>query len=870
MGKVFIRSELLNNESMNMQKKVINWLVIAVLVSAFFGVVFVFDNSSMLLLVSGDCGDGLCGGGENFENCLDDCDCFGAICLEQDVRLKTAYAYFDSMTESKIDELASHGINALIIKNGISNNINYTNYTAGEYENNLPDNVMIFAGFAKEKNLMLFEAFNYYHTVATSTITDSYVVYADGTAGPVVTAFDPVYWGHLTDIAVALANLSMKYPDDYRVDGMFLDLEIYGNERGSFNLDWGFEDSTFLAFVQAGGGYAGENPPIESGQRSERYGWLDDRDLLDDYYVFLEGMINSFGQELMERVKEVNPNFLIGAYPSPSDNYTSSLYAGWSNETEPCIIWATEPFSSRLGAGSLPSELDSALLSEGYYDFEDIYDDEIYGYYVGALSPYSYFSGDWAYHLYNVARETNGFWIWTTFMLTTPYEELVESYLPHYRVNCYNESENLIRVCGNAEEYAQSVADYYSQMDGMSFYLGEFLGNSSYDPGLSLTSPLPSMFVLPELVEAPEEILFSLACSDEVLVFDSPQLRLRGQHNFIVKANAGEEVEIGVKHVNVGGWVYFDLLTYSVSDQDGEVIEQGYVPSDSSGLIEFVSPSSGQYFISLNPGTSAFSILNSSAPIMLYENETISVFVVEGNVSFWVGDVENFSIYVSGPGTSEGFYARVYGPEDDLVDFGGGNATENWKNFEIDVSSEYQNKIWKLEILPPISGQVLEDVSIEFTGISPFFGLSDEPGFFMVAGFGEDCFATPSVPGDPGSSSTSSTGGDDDSDGTNDTDDNLTQRFILGGQMECKESWECSGWSECIDEKMTRDCYDENSCATENEKPKLEKGCGVFAGYEGLFLIVTAAAGASLLVGVILWFRRSVQPAGKPAGHSKS
>jgi len=582
----------------------------------------------------------------------------------------------------------------------------------------------------------------------------------------------------------------------------------------------------------------------------------------------LSARIRGYGEELRIRVKEVNPDFLIGAYPSPSAFYIPNLYAGWSSETEPCIIWATEPFSSRRGAASLPSGLESALLPAGYYNFQEgsIYGDEIYGYYVGALSPHSYFSGDWAYHLYNVAKETNGFWIWTTFMFTTPYDVLVEDYSPGYRVNCYDEAENLIRVCENAEEYAQSVGDYYSQMDEMSFHLGKFLEAGS-EADLSLSDPQPSMFVLPESVEVPEETLLPLACSDEILVLDSPQLRLRMQHNFVVRADAGEEVKIGVKHVEVGGLVYFDLLTYFVSDQDGEIIKQGYFHSGSSGVVEFVAPSKGQYVLALNPGYSAFSILNSSAPIMIYENETIKIMSIPGNVSFWVGGLDDFSIYVSGSGTGEGFYARVYGPEDDLVDFGGGNATENWKMFELEVSSEERNKTWKLEILPPTStsgGQVLEDVSIEFTNVGDFFGLSDEPGFFMVEGFGEDCLATPSVPGDPGSSSTSSTGGDDDTDG-NDTDDNLTYHPLLGNGTECEEDWECGDWSECIDEeKRKRDCYDENSCGTENDKPKLEKGCGTFAGYENLFLIITATIGILILGGIAFWFKRITQLVDKP------
>ena len=41
----------------------------------------------------------------------------------------------------------------------------------------------------------------------------------------------------------------------------------------------------------------------------------------------------------------------------------------------------------------------------------------------------------------------------------------------------------------------------------------------------------------------------------------------------------------------------------------------------------------------------------------------------------------------------------------------------------------------------------------------------------------------------------------------------------------CESNWECSGWSECNNEIMTRKCYDTNNCGLNYNKPLEEAGC---------------------------------------------
>jgi len=46
-----------------------------------------------------------------------------------------------------------------------------------------------------------------------------------------------------------------------------------------------------------------------------------------------------------------------------------------------------------------------------------------------------------------------------------------------------------------------------------------------------------------------------------------------------------------------------------------------------------------------------------------------------------------------------------------------------------------------------------------------------------------------------------------------------------GGGIICKENWECSSWSPCVNDVSTRICYDTNACGTEQQKPDESRSC---------------------------------------------
>jgi len=53
------------------------------------------------------------------------------------------------------------------------------------------------------------------------------------------------------------------------------------------------------------------------------------------------------------------------------------------------------------------------------------------------------------------------------------------------------------------------------------------------------------------------------------------------------------------------------------------------------------------------------------------------------------------------------------------------------------------------------------------------------------------------------------------------------------GSFVCPENWKCTEWGICINDAQKRVCVDMNSCATEKDKPNLEKECEIITNSSG-------------------------------------
>lgn len=390
-------------------------------------------------------------------------------------RVNAVYTAESLFNEEKVDELMDKEINTFLVKGGYENNIDYSGYI-----DKVPDSVKNNARLAKQKNINYFQAINFVHRVDDSIITDNYVVYSDGRAGKHVTPFDEVYWNHLSDLIVNLARLPVSYPNDYQINGVYFDFELYKNEDNGeprkFDKTWGFEDTTFKDYLVNRGIEYWSSPPKNPSQRAERYSWLETNELLEDYYSYLENIIRGFAEEMKNRVREVNSDFLISSYPSPLPvtKYLPSIFNGWSSEDSPAVIWGTETYYG----GELPKLLEQNRLPQGYYYLYDLYGEEIYAYYISGLVVMGeYYSvNNFAYNLYKIGTKTNGYWMFPSYSFTESFNELGED----YHLRCYDSIRNILYKC-EEYEYPKIVEDYYNELVVANSEINKFVESNTYE-----------------------------------------------------------------------------------------------------------------------------------------------------------------------------------------------------------------------------------------------------------------------------------------------------------------------------------------------------------------------------------------------------
>jgi hypothetical protein len=390
------------------------------------------------------------------------------------------------LNSQNIDLLQSKGVNTFLIKLKSDFHTNRVHNNIGD----LPLKLKEYASLAKQKDFKFFPVLNFVHFVddpndldrdglTFSVISNNNVIYLDGSVGKQITVFDEIYWKHLSDIAVLLTQLNEN--PDYKVDGLFIDFELYKAEEyeepRKFNGLWGFERTTFDKYIVDRGL---DSPVLESPPegKADTYYWLERENRVMDYYVFLKEEILRLSENMEFEVSVSNPNFLLGLYPTasvgidysnPGDGkwYLQQMLAGWSNPNDPAIMFSSTTFGS---SNSLPlNKLRNGKMPEGYYRLDRIYQDPIwendlskapYAYYLNGLDIRNYFN-NLGHDLYYFLEESNGYWVYTSAVFED--FDWLSINNPNLILKCYDSVNNIFYKCLE-NEYPNAVGYYLEQM----------------------------------------------------------------------------------------------------------------------------------------------------------------------------------------------------------------------------------------------------------------------------------------------------------------------------------------------------------------------------------------------------------------------
>lgn len=235
------------------------------------------------------------------------------------------------------------------------------------------------------------------------------VVFGDGTEGLFPCPLDENFWQqHMINIAVSIAEIS-ENNSDTMIDGIFVDMEMYGTEALSSEKRYYTEDTCFCDDCFARFILDRTELNLSPVRKDRRKSWLVQYDLLTDYRTYLHERLQAKAEELKHRVHSINPNMLLGVYPRLSDENwaVTAVMRGFGKDSYPAISFTTDTYgyypNTRYpgGANCIPDDLT---------DYFNEYD--INGIYVAGYMLSKYTSSQIGSHLVKSCQRAQGYWIY--------------------------------------------------------------------------------------------------------------------------------------------------------------------------------------------------------------------------------------------------------------------------------------------------------------------------------------------------------------------------------------------------------------------------------------------------------------------------
>ncbi len=287
--------------------------------------------------------------------------------------------------------MSSKGLNTLIIW-GEFHHKRYFEKTLAKYRE--------WGLAAKQAKLHVFLAY----ILQPSSKSFSYrrAVYSDGTTEIAPCLRDDSYWDdYLTRMGKEIAKLSLV--KDLQVDGLWLDCELYDSPPKKYSYrEMCYCDNCFSSFLFANHYSSEQLPAVDKDGRKQ---WLKQKKLLSSYLDFQEKEVESRARKLEQELHKINPNLIIGMYPTPADWARRGIARGLGTQEYPILLFATDSYYQG-GHKSIPHNPTSRYKKAG-----------IHAIYVAGYLFCRYGSNDLEDNMYEAARKCSGYWLFRMRML---------------------------------------------------------------------------------------------------------------------------------------------------------------------------------------------------------------------------------------------------------------------------------------------------------------------------------------------------------------------------------------------------------------------------------------------------------------------
>lgn len=589
-------------------------------------------------------------------------------------KLRTAYFYARPPAEEKVKQLLDVGMNSMILKAP-------------------PEKALPFLREAKKHpGMHCFLAVNFNVNAEEEGLRQA--VLADGRVEAYACPLEERFWReYLTKEMVQRAALSQVA--SLQVDGLWIDFELYSTVTGQrYYTNACYCDYCMNEFALAQG------IRIPALANDERRPWLEENGLGEEYTQFLQSRVEQYATELREQIRRVNPNMLLGFYPTPSNWSLIGVARAFSTERLPIILWATDTYGGG-GPNNVPDNW-----REQYEELG------INARYCAGMLLRRYSAKNLAAYIYHTSARCDGYWLFTTYTLWTPEEQ---------------RSGDYYLAAGTAEEYWEAIARGNAELYKLAV-------NPDYETDLEIgIEPIVyHPLAKPELkrrVEAlaPPEITGK--------VVEYPQVWLRGPNLLLVAVEGGRPVNISVKFAQIAQGA--DQIKWEVSDSDGIQVATGEGEVGEDANVIFTPEHDGVHYLLLSASGSRYAVAGSDNPLGLYAGARLHLMDGAERLYFEVPEgTEEFTVLGEGSSWRERVRINVYKPDGELAGTAQSGGEEPFEAPVTVQAGEDAGETWWLEIAEP-DQEILEDNFLTLEApLPPVVSLSEEHVFGGTAEHG--------------------------------------------------------------------------------------------------------------------------------------
>jgi len=563
-------------------------------------------------------------------------------------KIRAGYLYISNDPEyAKL--LKKNGLNTVIVK-GALHRKEETHKTVDGYRR--------WARAGGLEGLRIFLAYNWQPEGKTWQYRK--VVYSEGNTGIAPCPRDRNYWqDYMTSAGEIISKLSLE--QGAQVDGIFLDTELYGSGRRGYP-DYArnccFCDNCFSSFLLNRGYTAPNLPPIGPADRKK---WLQKNRLLDNYFTFLQTDVESLSRKYEQKLHLLNPELLLGMYPTPKDWVRESICKGLGMDNLPMIIFATDTYEGG-GHRRIPNEPAKLYKNAG-----------IDALYVAGFLLRRYSTDRLGVNLYAAAEKCSGYWLFRMPMLWGK----------------FSGTETL--AFGSTEEYWQSIKIANSDIDVCVAENYNLKGVRGTFQGWKLLNPKAA-----EREEHTQKIA---------------KVNFRGIQEFLFYGNRQQKVEIGLHFQRLAK--YRNNLEYEVITPEGDIILNDTVSKQGRVVINFNSKVTGVHLLKVDVGRCMFRIESSNTPIAALDTSGFNTISQTDPLYFYISNTSEKLVILGDGEGKETFRITIENPKGKKLT---ADTTIARNNFRLGIEkSSLEPGIWNLSIGKNPSKK-LEDAHFNFVG----------------------------------------------------------------------------------------------------------------------------------------------------------